>query len=355
MTSLPNYAVPAGEFVAEWMEDHAVNAAELARRLGVSRKHVSELLRGKASLSHETALGLERVTGIPARIWNQYESLYREDLARLGAEQALVDQHEEAKAFPLRYLRTYSYITADTKDRVGTVSQLLKLLGVASLQAWNTTWKSDAVAYRKSLRGRDDCIDLAVWLTLGERAVRWNELNAYNETQLRDILPSLRALTRDDPSTCVDNLVAKLASVGVALTFVPEVPGLGVYGATRWLGQHPIVQLSLRGKADDQVWFTLFHEIGHVLLHAHNGLYLNTDRDHAEDEANQFAADTLIPPEHAERMPRGRNIQAVRAFAEEIGVAPGIVLGRIHRETGDYAWGHQLKRRFEFQAEPQRE
>lgn len=82
MSATPDYVVTAGDFVADWMETEGINAAELARRLGVSPKHVSELLSGKAPLSHPLALALERVTGIPARIWNQYESGYRSDLAR---------------------------------------------------------------------------------------------------------------------------------------------------------------------------------------------------------------------------------------------------------------------------------
>ena len=82
MTTLPDYAVSPGDHIKEWLDDHGINAAELARRLDVTPKHVSELLSGKAPLSATVALGLERVTGIPARIWNRFEAGYREDLAR---------------------------------------------------------------------------------------------------------------------------------------------------------------------------------------------------------------------------------------------------------------------------------
>lgn len=81
MTALPNYAVAPGEHIEDWLDEHGINAAELARRLDVTPKHVSELLSGKAPLSATISLGLERVTGIPARIWNRFESGYREDLA----------------------------------------------------------------------------------------------------------------------------------------------------------------------------------------------------------------------------------------------------------------------------------
>lgn len=128
------------------------------------------------------------------------------------------------------------------------------------------------------------------------------------------------------------------------------MPGLGLYGATRWIAGHPVIQLSLLRKTDDQFWFTLFHELGHVLLHGEKELYLNGNGGSAEDEADRWASDTLIPPDIAERLPRDRNLSAVGAIAAELGIAPSIVLGRIQRETKDYAWGHALKRKFEFAA-----
>ena len=73
----PDYVVPTGDFIEEWMEEEGINAAELARRLDVSRKHISELLRGKAPLSHDMALRLENTTGVPARIWNLHETGYQ--------------------------------------------------------------------------------------------------------------------------------------------------------------------------------------------------------------------------------------------------------------------------------------
>ena len=96
----PDYVVPTGDFIKEWMEDEGINAAELARRLDVSPKHVSKLLRGKAPLSHDMALRLENTTGVPARIWNLHESRYRAALPRQAADATLVAQYDRAKDFP---------------------------------------------------------------------------------------------------------------------------------------------------------------------------------------------------------------------------------------------------------------
>jgi len=162
------------------------------------------------------------------------------------------------------------------------------------------------------------------------------------------LLPQLRAMTMREPVEAIDEAIERLREVGVVLCLVPAVPGLGIHGATRWLNGRPIIQLSLLWKTDDQLWFTLFHELGHVLLHGDRELYLNGEPTIAEDEANTFASDLLIPPRFVPRLPRTRDISAVETLAAELGVAPGVVLGRAQRQTGDYAWGHSLKHRVEF-------
>lgn len=349
MTAVPDYLVTTGDFIAEWMEDEGINAAELARRLGVTRKHVSELLSGKASLSHPLALALERVTGVPARIWNQYESGYRSDLARIQESEELGAQYEHATAFPLGYLRKWGFVTAPARDRVETVRQLLALLGVASLDAFDATWAHGSVAYRRAAVGRDHAQALATWLALAERhhdGLR--DIPAFDRAGLGELIPRLRASTSGDPVAAAVEGVSRLRDVGVVLCFIPAVPGLGIHGATRWLNGHPVIQLSVLWKSDDQLWFTLFHELGHVLLHGDKALYLNGETTAAESEADSYAADLLIPPEFVEQLPRSRDISAVEELAERLGIAPSIVLGRAQRETRDYAWGHGLKRKIEF-------
>lgn len=284
------------------------------------------------------------MTGIPARIWNRFEAGYREDLARLAETDGLAAQHEQAKLFPLSYLRKWKYITAGPRDKAGTVRELLATLGIAHLAAFDATWVHGKVAYRKATLGTDKVYERATWLALGERAAGIESLSDYDRTALVALLPQLRALTaHPNPVAALDQACELLRGVGVALCLIPPIPGFGVHGATRWIAQHPVIQLSVRGKTDDQLWFTLFHELGHVLLHGHKTVFFQGAGDQAEAEADEFAASTLVPERYRDRLPTGRNIAAVRELASELGIAPSIVLGQAQRMTGDFAWGQGLK------------
>ncbi len=88
------------------------------------------------------------------------------------------------------------------------------------------------------------------------------------------------------------------ASTEVAVVFIPEFPKAGVYCATRWLGDKAVIQLILRYKSNDHLWFTFFHETGHIIKHGRKEIFIegNGMDSEKEEEANAFARDRLIPP-----------------------------------------------------------
>ncbi|HPQ03365.1 MAG TPA: ImmA/IrrE family metallo-endopeptidase, partial [Bacillota bacterium] len=111
----------------------------------------------------------------------------------------------------------------------------------------------------------------------------------------------------------------------------------------RWLNrQKALIQLSFRYKTDDQLWFTFFHEAAHVLGGYQSSAFIdnfepNDLASEVELEADRFAADILVPPTEYRKFTEGiqggrisRN--KVSAFAKSIGVAPGIVVGRLQHD-----------------------
>src|SRR5438105_12685937 len=139
---------------------------------------------------------------------------------------------------------------------------------------------------------------------------------------------------------------------GVAVVFVREVPGTRASGAARWLSPtKALIQLSLRHLSNDHLWFSFFHEAGHILLHGKRMMFIDVERmltDEHEDEANRFARDFLIPPSVGVRLrDLSEHEDEVMRFAKEAAIAPGIVVGRMQNE-GMLAWNklNHLKVRY---------
>jgi len=329
----PDSSIPPGELLAETMESLGMNQADLARRTGRPVQAINEIVRGAKEITPETALQLERVLGVPAHIWTRLEADYRCNVARLEDRKRLEDEIPLAEKYPYREMVKQQWI-APAEDGLGRVIELLRFFRVSSLRQLET--RELSVVWRKSAKVEISREALLAWLAKGEREAEVLQVgSSFERDQLRRRLPQLRRLTREPPEVFAANIRSILGECGVALTFVPHLKGTGAQGATQWLGQRALVQLSVRYSWSDIVLFSLFHEIGHLLLHHRKGVFVNPedgDKSTEERAADQFASETLIPPveyqEFRRRCPRP-SAAAVATFADEIEIAPSVVVSRL--------------------------
>lgn len=346
-----DYAVPPGETLREWLDEKGLTQRDLARRAGLSPKHVNQLVHGSVSLSAEIAQRLERVTGVPARMWNRLEADYRSDLQRIRGQRDLSQYAEWLKSMPVKALVDRGALPDEPADQTSRVEQVLGFFGVANVEAWDEVYVDMACAFRQSKAHQAKPSAVAAWLRLGEIAAHDVYCRPFDAKGLRAIFPDLRALTNEPPEIFGKRLQSICAECGIAVVFVEEITGARAHGVTRWLTPNKaLVQLSLRYRTDDHLWFTFFHELGHVLLHGKNDVWIEDGstkvEDPKEDEADRFARDVLIPPGDARRLPELKSEADVRSFASRIGIAPSIVVGRLqHDGCWTYSRGSKLKHR----------
>jgi hypothetical protein len=184
---------------------------------------------------------------------------------------------------------------------------------------------------------------------LGEIAAEAVKCEPYNAQRFHDVLRELRSLTTGSIATWQQEVVRKCAAAGVAVVFVKEIPGAGVSGVTRWITKDKaLIQLSLKYKSDDLLFFSFFHEAGHVYLHAKKKVFVEVgQRDSVEErEADGFASDILIPDDRTRALHFLKNRSDIIAYARMLNIAPGIVVGRMqHDEIMPRSYCNDLKRR----------
>jgi HTH-type transcriptional regulator / antitoxin HigA len=360
-TFKPDYAFHPGETLAETLETLSMSQADLAQRTGRPLKTINEIIQGKAAITADTALQLERATGVSATFWNKAQRNYEAALARQAEAEQIESGIGWLKNFPLKKLLEIGWLKK-AENEVEQMQELLSFFGVAGVAEWESIWSSPEAAFRKSTAFEAQPTSVAAWLREGERRAQKLETDPFNKDNFIKALAEIRKLTTTEPQTFEPEMKRLCAACGVAVVFVPEVPGTRAYGATRWLSpEKAILQLSLRGKADDFLWFTFFHEAAHILKHGKKDVFIEakeTYKDksilHKEEEANSFAADFLIHRNaFRELLSRQPFTSArIRAFASEMGIAPGIVVGRLqHEQLIQFSQHNQLKRRFCFKEE----
>lgn len=340
-------AVAPGETLREVLDELQMTQIELAGRIGASTKHVNQVVKGIVPLSADVAQRLENATGVAARLWSRLESDYRTALAHEARENVYASTGAWISDVPVRAFVNAGILPKKPNDPTSRVDQVLRFFGVASLDALRTV--TPVAAFRKSGVFEQDDFAVAAWLRIGELAARSITLPEYSAAGLSALLPELRALTTDDPSTALPRLAELVASVGVALVFVPEVEGARAYGATYWINaKRPVIQLGNRGRTLDKLWETFFHELGHVLLHDRRDVFID-DEDECvaaeEREATAFSRATLLPNVNRGVLESLATESDVSKFAEHLDVHAGIIVAELQRQgLWDYAHGRNLRR-----------
>lgn len=331
----PDIAIPPGETLAETLEAKHLSQAELARRAGRPVQAISEIIQGKKEITPETALALERVLGIPAHIWIRLEADYRTTKARLADRERLKAEIPLAKAYPYKAMVKYGWILT-ASDPVDRVQQLLRYFGVASLQ--HVRLLDTQPAWRRSQAISASPQALVAWLRQGEILAQQIKTEAFDAPGLMEALPVFRSFTREKPEIFLPKLRDMLAQRGIALVLVQELSKTGAHGATRWLGPKAVLQLSIRLRWADIFWFSLFHELGHIVRHGRKAKFIESDTttaDEQEREADAFASRHLLPERAYKKFVRTKtpfSTAIVKSFAADIGVHPGIVVGRLQHE-----------------------
>jgi HTH-type transcriptional regulator/antitoxin HigA len=344
-------AIPPGEYLLEASAELGLNQADLARRMGRPVQAISEIVKGVKAITPDTALQLEEVLGVPAHIWTGLEADYQLIRARQQAELQVEAEAGDVGCYPYAEMAKLGWVSK-TRKPVEKVRELRRFYGVASLTNLPDV-RSYAPAFRKSKHRNLSHEALAAWLRAGALQAERIPTRPFDKKALKALLPDLRKLTITSPERFQSELCKRLADVGVALVLLPHLPKTYTNGATFWINpDKAVLMMTIRGSWADIFWFSLFHEISHILLHDKRRIFLedgNADAEtrEQEQEADDFAGNTLIPMRVYAVFTEAGNFttQSIHRFAKSIGIAPGVVTGRLQHDgyIGRHCHTHREK------------
>jgi HTH-type transcriptional regulator/antitoxin HigA len=334
----PFRPIPPGEILKEELDSRGWTQGDFAEITGKLLQTINTIIAGKRAITPETAILFSEALKTSPEFWLNLESAFRLDLLHQEQHKAdLVSQ--KAKLYgiaPVKELIKRGWIKASE-----SISQLetevMNFFGISDIE----TSPSIAANFRKSGKGIIDTPALMAWVRKAEIEARKMSCPKFDPNKFKQSIKQLPGFSASD--TLASQIPQKLCELGIRLVLVPHLPQTRVDGAAFWLdSKMPVVAISLRMDRSDNFWFTLMHELAH-LLESYNSNVSYIDNDIAgkpenkiEEKANKTARDTLIPQESfiffvKENKPYfSRNV--VISFANELGIHPSIVVGRLQYE-----------------------
>ena len=344
-----DFAPRPGRLLQRELDARAISQAQLAARTGLSPKHINLVIKGTAALSPDVAVTLEQVLGTSAETWLHLEAAHQAHEARRERHNALEGFVDWAGSFPRQLLIDRKVI--DRSDSgPNLAAKLLAFFSVASPNAYTKTWLEPQASYKRSQIHPIDPNLTALWLRLSEvhAADLIADAPTYDSAKLQTAAALLPKLTiNEDVGRAFTKAQELLLDAGVVLVFVPEIPNTRISGVSRWINGTPMIAVTSRYKALDSLWFTLLHEIAHVLLHPKRSTFIDgfkadDDADSQETTANAFAEDHLIPPAYRAQLAATTTVKGIVSLANTLGVSPSLVAGQWAFQTK--TWGGPIAR-----------
>lgn len=323
-----------GKIIRRELEARGWTQKDLAEIMARPTQTISQIVQGKKQITPETALQLAAAFGTSAQLWINLETNYR-----LYNEQKKIDQDEiilRSKLYsitPVAELLKRHWINT-TGSIVDLSEQVCSFLEINNLDE-----QPKLVAnFRQTEIREPEIMAQIAWIQRIKHLVHEQKIANFTYEKAIKSIPTLQALIEN-----VENLTQVpylLNEIGIHFIIVPHLPNTYLDGAAFFYNKQPVIALTLRYNRIDSFWFTLFHELAHIIAKHPADLYLDNldegDLDEIEKEANKMASDWALDSDIFSSFVQSTkpyfSNNKVLAFAQKMNRHPGIVVGRLQYE-----------------------
>jgi len=350
-----------GYYIKDIIEDMEISQEEFAKRLGVTGKTLSNLVNGKINLSDEVALQLSMMLGTDVRTWLNLQQTYEEKCLEIEKQKRLDNEIHLMKLLDYKYFVKLG-VVPEVKNSIEKVTNLCACLKISSLSILLD--KDFLVNYRTGIAVMEEknMISSRAWLQVAFNEGKKIETKPFNAKSLKKYIPEIRGMTVKQPTEFLPHLKEIFKECGISFVLLPSLRNSGINGAVKWINHDKVIlAMNDRRNYADTFWFSLFHEIKHVLQqkikitivseNKNKDLYEAFDKA-LEKEADLFAQNTLIPANEYDKFIELDNFseEALKRFSKEINIHPGVVVGRLQNDKYlGYDKYHYLKEKYTIQ------
>lgn len=330
----PVEAFPAGDFLREELEARGWTQDDLAEIIGCNVKTINEIVNGKRGITTDTAIGLGAAFDTSPDLWMRLDQSYQLWLSR-GKNTDIVTQKARLYEFaPIKEMARRGWIQiSENVDVVeASVAQFFGLRNLNERPALPCATRRSTSYYEELSPAQ------MAWVHRAKNLAQGVQVGKFTKEAAKSAVSKLQLLLHEPAEA--RHVSRVLAEAGIRLVIVAPLTGMKIDGACIWVDNLPIIALSLRYDRIDNFWFTLLHEICHVI---DGELSIDSDLDKtASDEtlpdyeiaANKFAAKSLVNQKSIESfINRHRPLyyqKEIEKFAKVKNVHPGIIVGQLH-------------------------
>ncbi len=322
-----------GYYIKELVDESGLTQEDFAKRLDTSPKNLSLLIRGEQSLSVDMAIKLSRLIGTSIEYWLGLQNTYDSLIAEFELQNEFEREKDILNKIGYKYFKD-NFNFPDLKRKIEQqVEYVRKYLNISTLSVLNkydftVSFRSSRTNVRdKNIIKANTMVQIAINKALSVETPKFDKKKF--DKAIDYALNFTNSHTEFYPY-----IYKAFHEAGVIFIILPNLEGSKINGATKKLGSKVVLMVNDRRLYADSFWFTLFHEIGHIVNDDY-GLSFEDDYGEKEKIADDYAANRLIPPDMYEKFIADNeyfDLNIICDFAKKIGRDPGIILGRLQND-----------------------
>lgn len=318
-----------GYYIKEIVDESGLTQEDFAKRLDTTPKNLSLLIRGEQNLSIDISMKLSRMLGTSVSYWLNLQNAYDSLIAKFKSDEELEEERKVFMLLDYKYFRDNFGLPDLPRKIDAQIEQVRKFLNVATLTVFKR--RDMTVSFRSSHESLSETstVKANAMVQIAINNALKVDAPKFNKAKFDEAIKYALTLTKNHKDF-YPLVWEAFREAGVILVILPNLSGSKINGATKKVGNNVMLMVNDRRLYSDTFWFTLFHEIGHI-INGDYGISFEKEKGEQEEAADKYAEDTLIPPQEYQMFVRQNkfdNMSIIR-FANQIDRDPGIVLGRL--------------------------
>ncbi|RPD90497.1 addiction module antidote protein, HigA family [Neisseria weixii] len=343
---LPAQPIHPGQILKAELTARNLTQSDLAEIIQRPSKTINQIISGKLGITPDTAMQLSQALGISAETWLNLQSRFQLSMLESDKYQDIPLRAALYQNYPIKEMVKRGWISAGKtfEELEQAVKKFFNLEQIDQLPQFQFSAKQNAAAYQQQI----STTNLAWLFKVKQLANEQLTTGKFSQAGVKKAVEELSGLLRSAEE--VRHVPKILSDCGIRLVFVESLPNSRLDAACFWLdNQKPVIGMSLRYDRIDNFWFTLRHELEHILngdgkkqavIDEDIGIQAN-DLPEVERLANMAAADFCVPTAKLDSyiVRVGAYIFSERkiiAFSGVNEIHPGLVVGQLHNRTGKY-------------------
>ena len=317
-----------GKYLKDYLEFHNISQSEFALRMGITQKHINELLNGKANITLEMAANIERLTGIDSSFIINVENTKK-------LKEGILDQYGDIKnvkkvlseEYCINELKKISWV--NFRDETDSLQMCIDILDFLKIKDFSVLSKlEEQVLFKKT---GNNFNKLALWIAHCDEVVKEQVVSDYNSYNLLFLVKDLKDYAYSNGIN-VEEIMKILNSYGIYFAVEKAITGTKVRGCFKVKGKKPAIYITDNYAGKDSFFFELFHELGHCKSDYNEGKskVIIDGSEEKEKKADDFALKMMIDEDVWKQILEANlNEKSIKEISEKNKIPMSFIVGRL--------------------------